>query len=50
MSVNKKNVRVYLANILGSLGDTDGKIAGYILQQPGMGAPRNIRYETNPHP
>lgn len=36
MSVNKKNVRVYLTNILGSLGDTDGKIAGYILQNPGL--------------
>lgn len=35
MSVNKQNVRVYLANILGSLGETDGKIAAYILQQPG---------------
>ncbi|CAM3136000.1 putative HTH-type transcriptional regulator YbbH [Klebsiella spallanzanii] len=34
MSVNKKNVRVYLANILSNLGETDGKIAGYILQQP----------------
>jgi DNA-binding MurR/RpiR family transcriptional regulator len=32
--VNKKNVRVYLANILSNLGETDGKIAGYILQQP----------------
>ncbi|EDX9624897.1 MurR/RpiR family transcriptional regulator [Salmonella enterica] len=36
MSVNKENVRVYLANILGSLGETDAKIAGYILQQPGL--------------
>ncbi|HCB1500446.1 TPA: MurR/RpiR family transcriptional regulator [Klebsiella michiganensis] len=34
MSVNKKNVRVYLANILSNLGETDGKIADYILQQP----------------
>jgi DNA-binding MurR/RpiR family transcriptional regulator len=34
VSVNKKNVRVYLANILSNLGETDGKIAGYILQQP----------------
>jgi len=34
MSVNTENVRMYIANILGGLGDTDRKIAGYILQRP----------------
>lgn len=34
MSVNRDNVRVYISNIMGGLGDTDKQIASYILQQP----------------
>lgn len=34
MSVNKENVRVYVANILASLADTDRKVAEFILRNP----------------
>ncbi|WP_312951447.1 MurR/RpiR family transcriptional regulator [Superficieibacter sp.] len=34
MSVNKENVRLYIANIQGSLSETDRKIAEFIVQQP----------------
>ena len=34
MSVNKENVRVYIANILASLSGSDRKVAEFILQNP----------------
>ncbi|EKK7703283.1 MurR/RpiR family transcriptional regulator [Cronobacter sakazakii] len=34
MSVNKEKVRVYIANILSSLGETDRKIAEFMINQP----------------
>ncbi|MBV7405966.1 MurR/RpiR family transcriptional regulator [Enterobacter sp. ENT03] len=34
MSVNKENVRVYIANILTSLSGSDRKVAEFILQNP----------------
>ncbi|MCT4706708.1 MurR/RpiR family transcriptional regulator [Enterobacteriaceae bacterium H16N7] len=34
MSVNRENVRVYISNIIGGLGETDRHIAEFVLQSP----------------
>ena len=43
MSVNRENVRVYISNVLGGLGETDQHIARFILEQPATVAQMPVR-------
>ncbi|QCR38133.1 MurR/RpiR family transcriptional regulator [Nissabacter sp. SGAir0207] len=43
MSVNRENVRVYIHNIMGGLGETDRRIAEFILRQPAQVAQMPVK-------